>query len=60
MWRYAINMIKWILVENLHWNNYFSMKSTCDFEANFPPQVYLENDKSSLGVDGSHYYNIFF
>ena len=26
MWRFAIN---WIPVENLHWNNYFSMKSTC-------------------------------
>ena len=33
-----------IPVENLHWN--------------FPPQVYLENDKSSLCVEDSHYCNI--
>ncbi len=26
----------------------------------FPPQVYLENDKSLLGAEGLHYYNIFF
>ncbi len=33
--------------------------SHIEFDANYPPQVYLENDKSSLGAKGSHYYNIF-
>ncbi len=31
-----------------------------EFNANYPPQVYLENDKSSLGAEGPHCYNIFF
>ncbi len=59
MWRFAT---KWIPVENLHWNNYFSMKSTCSLPSTFHHKwwVYLENDKISLGAEGSHYYNIFF
>ncbi len=31
-----------------------------EFDANFSPQVYLENNKSSVGAEDSHYYNIFF
>ena len=34
--------------------------SHIEFEDNFPPQVYLENDKSSLCAEGPHHYNIFF
>ncbi len=42
------------------------MKSTCglpstsEFEANFPPQVYLENDKGLMCAEGPHHYNIFY
>ncbi len=30
------------------------------FESNFPPQVYLENAKTSLNEEGPHHYDIFF
>ncbi len=31
-----------------------------EFEAYFPPQLNIENAKSSLDVEGPHHYNIFF
>ena len=67
MWRFAIKRIP---AENQHWNDnevnlWFTFHIEIRFqvlglfEANFPPQVYLENDKSSLGAEVSHYCNIF-
>ncbi len=57
MWKFAIKRIP---VENLHGNDFLSMKSTCsEFEASLPPQVYIENAKSSLSAEGQHHYKIF-
>ncbi len=39
--------------EKNHWMN-------VEINANFPPQDYIENAKSSVYAEGQHHYNIFF
>ncbi len=59
----ATSMWKHTPSEKNHWmnlpSNGFRWK-TCIEMTFFPPQVYLDNDKSSVCVEGQHHYNILF